>query len=187
MIDLKLLKERREKIKENIKNRRMKVDVDEVIKLGDERLDFLSKVEKLRNRRNEVAANMKQKLEDIKRKALIEEGKKLKDDIAELEQKLENVEKLYYDSAKKIPNFSDEDAPVGSEDEGAVIEIKKVGTPRVFNFKPLDHVELGKKNDLIDFETATKVSGNKFYYLKNEAVMLELALSQFAITVAVKH
>ena len=187
MIDLKLLKERREQIKENIKNRRMKVDVDEVIKLGDERLDFLSKVEKLRNRRNEVAANMKQKLEDIKRKALIEEGKKLKDDIAELEQKLENVEKLYYDSAKKIPNFSDEDAPVGSEDEGAVIEIKKVGTPRVFNFKPLDHVELGKKNDLIDFETATKVSGNKFYYLKNEAVMLELALSQFAITVAVKH
>lgn len=187
MIDLKLLKEKREQIKENIRNRRMKVDVDDVIKLGDERLTLLSRAEKLRNRRNEVAANMKQKLEDIKRKNLIEEGKKLKEDIAELEQKLEQVEKQYFESAKRIPNFSDSDAPVGAEDDGGTVEVKRVGTPRTFSFKPLDHVELGKINDLIDFDTATKVSGNKFYYLKNEAVMLELALSQFAITTAIKH
>lgn len=187
MIDLKLLKEKREQIKQNIQNRRMKVDVDRVIKLGDERLTLLQKAENLRSRRNEVAIKMKTKLEDAKRKALIEEGKQLKELIAEAENKLQDVEKEYFENARRIPNFSDDEAPIGSEDEGATIEVKKVGVPPKFNFKPLDHVKLGEINDLIDFETATKVSGNKFYYLKNEAVLLELALVQFAINTATKH
>lgn len=187
MIDLKLLKERRAIIEQNIRNRRMKVDVDYLIKLGDERVTLLQKAEALRNRRNEIAAKMKSRLEEAARNDLIQEGKELKTLISMAETRLDEIEKEYFDNARRIPNFSDEEAPVGSEDEGATIEVKKVGVPPKFSFKPLDHVELGEINDLIDFETATKVSGNKFYYLKNEAVLLELALVQFAINVAAKH
>lgn len=187
MIDLKLLKERKAIIEQNIKNRRMKVDVDHLIKLGDERVSLLQKSEALRNRRNEIAAKMKSRLEEAARNDLINEGKELKELISKAEARLSEIEKEYFDNARRIPNFSDEEAPVGSEDEGATIEVKKVGVPPKFSFKPLDHVELGEINDLIDFETATKVSGNKFYYLKNEAVLLELALVQFAINTAAKH
>lgn len=187
MIDLKLLKERRAIIEQNIRNRRMKVDVDHLIKLGDERVTLLQRSEALRNRRNEIASKMKSRLEEAARNDLINEGKELKELISKAEERLSEIEKEYYDNARRIPNFSDEDAPVGSEDEGATIEVKKVGVPPKFSFKPLDHVQLGEINDLIDFETATKVSGNKFYYLKNEAVLLELALVQFAINTAAKH
>lgn len=187
MIDLKLLKERRAIIEQNIRNRRMKVDVDHLIKLGDERVTLLQRSEALRNRRNEIASKMKSRLEEAARNDLINEGKELKELISKAEERLSEIEKEYYDNARRIPNFSDEDAPVGSEDEGATIEVKKVGVPPKFLFKPLDHVQLGEINDLIDFETATKVSGNKFYYLKNEAVLLELALVQFAINTAAKH
>lgn len=187
MIDLKLLKEKKEEIVQNIKNRRMNIDVDKIINLGDERLKLLSEIETLREKRNNTASLMKQKLDDTKRKLLVEEGKLLKESISKLEAKLESVETEYFSLGRHIPNFSSKDAPVGSEDEGAVVEIKKVGVPRQFSFKPLDHQTLGELNDLIDFDTATKVSGLKFYYLKNEAVFLELALSQFALTVAKKY
>ena len=187
MIDLKLIKEKKQEIAENIKNRRMNVDLDKVIRLSDERLSLLSKAEMLRSRRNEVASLMKQKLEASERQKLIDEGKSLKDEIANVESSLEAVENEYYKEAKRIPNFSDGEAPIGAENDGDTVEIKKVGVPRTFSFKPLDHVELGKINDLIDFDTATKVSGNKFYYLKNEAVLLELALVQYAFSIVSKH
>lgn len=187
MIDLKLIKEKKQEIAENIKNRRMNVDLDKVITLSDERLELLSKAESLRTRRNEVASLMKQKMDASKRQELIDEGKSLKDEIAKVESTLESVEKEYFNEAKRIPNFSDKEAPIGSENEGATIEVKKVGTPTKFSFKPLDHVELGKINDFIDFDTATKVSGNKFYYLKNEAVLLEMALVQYAFSIVSKH
>ena len=187
MIDLKLIKEKKQEIAENIKNRRMNVDLDKVIRLSDERLSLLSKAEMLRSRRNEVASLMKQKLEASERQKLIDEGKSLKDEIANVESSLEAVENEYYKEAKRIPNFSDGEAPIGAENDGDTVEIKKVGVPKTFSFKPLDHVELGKINDLIDFDTATKVSGNKFYYLKNEAVLLELALVQYAFSIVSKH
>ena len=81
---------------------------------------------------------------------------------------------------QRIPNLTHPDAPVGlTEDDSR--ELRKVGTPRAFDFKPKDHVELGKALDLIDFETGGKVSGTGFYFLKNDAVLLDLALQQFAL------
>ena len=87
--------------------------------------------------------------------------------------------------AAKVPNMAHPDAPVGKEDKDN-LEIKRVGTVPQFSFKPKDHVEIGAELDLIDFDTAAKVTGPKFYYLKNEAVMLELALSRYALDILVK-
>ena len=111
---------------------------------------------------------------------MIDVGKALKTQVAEEEEKLRRLEGELHLRLRRIPNLTHPDAPVGrTEDDSR--EIRKSGTPRVFDFKPKDHVELGKELDLMDFETAGKVSGAGFYFLKNDAVLLDLALQQFAL------
>ena len=78
------------------------------------------------------------------------------------------------------------DAPIGKLDTEN-LEVKKVGTPRVFDFEVKDHVQIAEELDLLDFDRGTKVSGPKFYYLKNEAVFLEQALIQYALNILRKH
>ncbi len=111
---------------------------------------------------------------------MIEEGKRLKLNVAEEEERLRRLEAEVTQRLKRIPNLTHPDAPIGlTEDDSR--EIRKSGKPREFDFKPKDHVELGADLDLIDFETAGKVTGTGFYYLKNDAVLLDLALQQFAL------
>ena len=186
MIDIKELKTRRDEIARNIENRNMKVDVDEVIALGDRRANLMHAVEELRAKRNENALRMKGKMDDNQRQSLIAEGRELKDKIAASEEELSKVDEDFMSKFRQIPNYAHPDAPVGKEDKDSTA-VKFVGKPTVFNFKPLDHVQLSSKLDLIDFDTATRVSGQKFYYLKNEAVLLELALENYALSIVMKH
>ncbi len=186
MIDYKELRTRHDEIALNIKNRNMKVDLDHVIELQDSRAALLHEAEELRTRRNANAAKMKGPMDPSERQVLIDEGRKLKDDIAASEAKLEEVDKEYNSLLRQIPNYAHPSAPVGKEDKDSTA-IKFVGKVPVFNFKPLDHVQLGEKLDLIDFDTATKVSGPKFYYLKNEAVLLQMGLERYALDIVMKH
>ena len=186
MVDLKFIKENLEAVKENIRNRHMQADAELVVRLYDERNALIAQVDSLRAQRNENAQRMKGKLTAEERSVLIEEGKALKSRIAELEEKLEQKEKELYREASKIPNMAHPEAPVGKEDKDN-LEIRRVGTIPRFDFKPKDHVELGELLDIIDFDTATRVSGTKFYYLKNEGVFLELGLVRYAFDILMKH
>ncbi len=186
MLDLKFVKENRDAVVENINNRYMKVDVDNILKLYDERSDLIQKTEDLRQKRNENAKKMKGKLEPETRSLLIEEGKTLKADISLSQSELETVEKELFSEAGKIPNMAHPDAPLGKEDKDNT-EIKRFKEPTEFSFKPKDHVELGQSLDLIDFDSGTKVAGPKFYYLKNQAVYLELALVRYALDIVQKN
>jgi seryl-tRNA synthetase len=186
MIDLKELKARRDEIAANIANRGMQVDIDAIIALQEQRSALLQETEALRSRRNENAAKMKGKLDADARSALIAEGKALKEEIATKEVGLGEIEAKYLNLAKSIPNYAHPQAPVGSLDTEN-LEIRTWGEPTRFPFVPKDHVQLGEALDLIDFDTATRVSGPKFYYLKNEAVLLELALERYALDILRKH
>lgn len=186
MINIKELKTRHDEIAENIRRRNMKVDLDAVIALQDKRAALKQQAEELRAKRNENALKMKGKLAPEERQVLIDEGRAVKEDIAKIEAELDAVEKDFNASVRQIPNYAHPAAPVGKEDKDSTA-IKFSGEPTKFSFKPLDHVELGAKLDLIDFDTATRVSGPKFYYLKNEAVLLEMALENYAISIAMKH
>ena len=186
MIDYRELKTRRDEIAKNIADRNMKVDVDQAIGLQDKRAELMKAAEELRAARNENAAKMKGKMDNDARQALIAEGREIKDKIAATEAELETVDKEFNTIIRQIPNYAHPKAPVGKEDKDNTA-IKYVGKPPVFNFKPLDHVQLGEKLDLIDFETGTKVSGPKFYYLKNEAVLLQMALENYAMNIVTKH
>ncbi|MDD3941133.1 MAG: serine--tRNA ligase [Sphaerochaetaceae bacterium] len=186
MIDLRELKTRREEIIANVANRGMQVDVDAIIALQEQRSALMQETENLRARRNENAAMMKGKMESDRRAQLIAEGKALKEEIAAKESALEEVEKTYLAMAKTIPNYAHSAAPIGKLDTEN-LEIRRWGEPTRFGFVPKDHVQLGESLDLIDFDTATRVSGPKFYYLKNEAVILELALQRYALDILRKR
>ena len=186
MLDIKFIKEHLEQVKKNITDRNMVADADLVVKLYDEKNALQQKLDGLRQQRNENAAKMKGKLEQDVRTALIAEGKKLKDDIAALEKDFEEKDKAFKVAMMDIPNMAHPDAPIGKEDKEN-LEVKKWGNIPKFDFQPKDHVELCEALDLVDFETATRVSGTKFYYLKNEAVILELALTRYVMDIIMKE
>ncbi len=183
MLDLKFVRDNVDLIKKNVSDRFMSVDVDRVVELYDERGELHREIDGLRQQRNENAARMKAKLEREERDALITEGKELKERIATLENTLSQKEEELFTEAARIPNLAHPDAPIGKEEKDNT-EVRRSGDPPKFDFVPLDHVELSSRLDLIDFDTATRVSGTKFYYLKNEAVLLELALVRYALDAA---
>lgn len=186
MLDYRFIKENIDAVKQNIKNRNMTSDADLVVELFNKRTQLISALQEFQQKRNENATAMKQKLEVEQRNALIEEGKALKEKISLMEAELKEAEEALDREGKKIPNMAHPDAPIGSLDTEN-LEVKQVGKPREFSFVPKDHVELGQNLDLIDFEAATKVSGPKFYYLKNEAVFLEQALTMYGLQILKKH
>jgi seryl-tRNA synthetase len=184
MLDLKYVVAHAEAVKQNCRNRNAPSDVlddvDRVVALEAERRGLLQAVEDIRRRQNEVAQATGRERDAEKRTALIDEGKRLRSEVADEEERLRRLEDELGQRLKRIPNLTHPDAPIGlTEDESR--ELRKVGTPRAFDFKPKDHVALGKDLDLIDFETGGRVSGTGFYFLKNDAVLLDLALQQFAV------
>lgn len=186
MLDYRFIKENLDAVKENIKNRNMSADADAVVELYDRRTALVTRRQELQQKRNENAAAMKGKMDADVRQKLIEEGKRIKDEISEVEKDCEEIEARLEDAARKIPNMAHPDAPVGKLDTEN-LEVKKVGVPRKFDFEARDHVQLMEELDLVDFERGTKVSGQKFYYLKNEAVFLEQALIMYALGILKKH
>ncbi|MDR0400129.1 MAG: serine--tRNA ligase [Treponema sp.] len=186
MLDYRFIVENLPAVKANIASRFMKADADAVVRLFNRRGELSTALQGLRQRRNANADSMKGKLPPEERAALVEEGKKLKEDIAAAEAELAALEGELEAEARKIPNMAHPEAPLGKEDKDN-LELKRVGVPRIFDFVPADHVKLGQDLDIIDFDSATKVAGTKFYYLKNEGVFLELGLVRYALDVLVKR
>lgn len=186
MLDYKFIKDNLEAVKENIINRNMTADADLVVQLYDKRTELITKLQGLQQKRNENAASMKQKLDNEKRQELIAIGKQIKDEITQVETESREIEEKLEEAARQIPNMVHPDAPIGKLDTENK-EVKKFGSPRKFDFEAKDHIQLGESLDILDFDRATKVSGPKFYYLKNEAVFLEQALIMYALNTLRKH
>ena len=186
MLDFRFIKDNLEAVKANVINRNMKADVDLVVKLFDDRTRLVTELQDMQAKKNNNAAAMKGKLPQEERDKLIEEGRKIKEEINSLEKQVSVLEEELDKTGRQIPNMAHPDAPVGKEDKDN-LEIKRVGEPTKFDFEPKDHVQLGESLDLIDFDRGTKVSGVKFYYLKNEAVFLEQALIMYALNILRKH
>jgi seryl-tRNA synthetase len=185
MLDYKYIKDNLAAVKKNVADRFMKADADLVAGLYDRRNALLKALDDERKKRNDNAAAMKGKLEQAVRDKLIAEGKALKETIAAMEKEAEEVEAKLLEEVRKIPNMAHPDAPLGKEDKDN-LEVKRVGEPTKFAFEPKDHVQLGQDLDILDFDTATRVSGTKFYYLKNEGVLLEMALVRYALDILMK-
>jgi len=178
MIDINLIRQNPDLVKKGVenKNKDPKV-VDQVLELDEKRRSALSAAELLRSERNKLSKNPTHEM--------IAQAKKVKEDLKKADEDLKSIEKDFNAAINLIPNLPASDVPVGKNENDNQI-IKKWGEPKEFDFKPLDHLELGEKLDLIDFEAGAKVAGSQFYYLKNDAVRLEYALLQFGMELLTK-
>ncbi|MDF1757255.1 MAG: serine--tRNA ligase [Legionellaceae bacterium] len=182
MLDIKYILENIELVRDNIKKRNVSAKLDELIELHAVRKASQLEIETMRAKSNQMAKEIP-KLSAEEKPAMIEKGREINKEISQLDEKLRVINESYQEALLTIPNKLAEDTPLGIDDTENVV-IKKHLTPREFNFTPKDHVEIGKDLDLIDFDSGAKVAGSKFYFLKNDAVMLELALKMFAMKTA---
>src|SRR6266478_2005388 len=186
MLDAQFIRDNLAAVKANCINRNVKADVDRVVHLDDERKRFAQETQMLQQRANEVQKLMPKEKDAAKKQSLIQKGRELRTKVQELETRAKLVETELRAALSAIPNMSHPDAPVGKEASDNKV-IRTWGEPRRFDFAPKDHVALAEALDLVDFEAGAAVAGQKFYYLKNEAVLLELALIQYAMQTLIRE
>jgi seryl-tRNA synthetase len=186
MLDTHFVRNNLDAVKANCRNRNVTADVDAVVRLDDERKRLAQETQVVQQRQNEVAKLTGKEKDPAKRQELIAEGKALKEKVGALEPQAKQIEAELRGVLAHIPNMSHPDAPVGTTAEDNRV-IRKWGEPRSFDFPVKDHVALAETLDLADFEAGASVAGQKFYFLKNEAVLLELALVQYALGVLIRE
>lgn len=178
MIDLRLLRENPDLFREAATRKRIPADVDAVVDLDARIRTLKTEVENLRSRRNSVSKGVG-KLQGAEREAALDEARDLREKLEGLEPELKEAEDRFNYLLLTIPNLPAPEVPVGATEEDNV-EIRRWGTPRKFDFEPRDHVDLAASLDLADFGRGGKVSGSRFYYLKNEGALLQMAVLRFA-------
>ncbi len=175
MLDIKLIREQPNQVKTGVVAKGYPTEiVDEVVGLDKKHRQLIMDVETLRAKRNQVTKDQ------------VIEGKKIKQQLKELEPQLEEMEKEVTELLWQIPNLPSDLAPKGKNEKDNV-EVRKWGQPRKFDFAPKDHLELGINLGILDFEAGAKVAGSQFYYLVGDGARLELALIQFAFDLLSKE
>lgn len=181
MLDIRFIRDNAQRVAEASAQKGYKVDIEKLLQLDGERRDLLSQAETLRRERNELAEAAKGGRPSDDQ---IAAGKQLKEELAVLEEKLNSLESDFSILLESIPNIIPEDTPQGGEENNRVE--KQWGELNQRDFEVKDHLTLSQERDWIDFERGAKVAGNKFYFLKGDAVQLDLALTQFALNEAVQ-
>jgi seryl-tRNA synthetase len=189
MIDIKLIRENPDFVKERLKTRDesyLKL-IDRLLEIDEERRKIIKEIESLRAERNE-----KSKLFPILKKEgkdtteIQQRVKQIGEIIKNLEDKLQEIENEFNNILYYIPNLPAPDVPVG-KDENDNVEIRRWGEPRKFDFEPLSHYEIGEKLGILDFERGAKLSGSRFTVMFKEAARLERALINFMLDVHTKQ
>ena len=181
MLDPKLLRDNPDKIRNMLEARAVKFPLDELISLDKDRRELIVKTDEFRKKRNEVSLEISKKKkmgEDAS--GLIDQMQTVSDSLKKLEDEQLKTEDKFAKLSLTLPNMLHESVPIG-KDETANKEIKKWGNIPTFDFEIKDHIDLTQSLDLVDLERAAKVSGARFYYLKNQLVGLNQALLQFAL------
>lgn len=182
MLDIKMIRQNTDEIKERLATRGVKAEtIDTLLEKDKRRRELLVKSEGLKQKRNEVSAeiaNAKRNKEDASDAiaAMREVGAKIK----ALDEELEEVEAAVKDMASRLPNLPNPTIPVGP-DESANVELRKVGTPREFDFEPKAHWDIGEDLGILDFDRGAKVSGARFVYYKGLGARLERAVYNFML------
>ncbi|HVS36654.1 MAG TPA: serine--tRNA ligase [Gemmataceae bacterium] len=186
MLDAAFIRDHLDAVKANCADRGVKADVDRVVQLDDDRRRLAQETQTVQQRQNETAKLIPKEKDPARKQELIAEGKKLREQATELEKRQRQLQEELRAALLTIPNMTHPDAPVSRDPAGNKV-IKKWGEPRKPDFAPKDHVALAEALDLVDFEAGASVAGQKFYFLKNEAALLEIALVQYAMKTLVEE
>ncbi|NRA06906.1 MAG: serine--tRNA ligase [Myxococcales bacterium] len=185
MLDPRTLSEQRDRVIESCERRGVPVDLDAAVRCQEQLAAAQSEANEANRQRKEHQGAGKGKLSPEAREAHATLGRRLKQAVADADERVDRARQELDERMAGIPNLVHPDSPVGGEEDFR--EIRRVGEPPAFDFEARDHLALSAPLDLIDFEAGSAVTGQKFYFLKNEAVLLDLALQRFAIELLIEQ
>ncbi|USN57736.1 MAG: serine--tRNA ligase [Candidatus Peribacteria bacterium] len=177
MLDPKFIRENLEFVKEGARKKGVKTDIDAWVVLDDKRRELTQAFDSKKAEQNKASAEIAQADTDSRQAMIVAVGK-LKEEVKQIEEELKTLLVDWKEILMNIPNPPSPDMPIGKDDTENMT-IKTWGEIPTFDFPVKDHMELGTALDLIDVEKAAEISGSRFYYLKNEAVLLQFAIVQF--------
>lgn len=178
MLDIQFIRDNPELVQQKSRDKGYDVDITQLLGFDTERRELLTQAEGLRRQRNELNDATKGQKPSEEQMA---KGRELRDQLGDLEHKLEAIQSQYQELLNRVPNVTFDDVPVGGEADS--VEIKVVGD------KPTgaeDHLDYATKRDWVDFERGANVAGAKFYYLKGDLALLENAITQYALDFVTK-
>ena len=179
MLDIKILRQEPERIKEALKKRNNDLDIEPAIELDKKRREILQDVEAKKAKQNEIRKKIPQMKKNGEDTApIFADMKKLSDEIKADDEKVRNIDEELKNYMLRIPNIPSDKAPVGTDDSDNV-EIRRWGEPRKFDFEAKAHWDIGTNLDILDFERGTKISGTRFTVYKGLGARLERAVIQF--------
>ena len=177
MLDIQYIRDNAEAVKTSAKNKNANpAVVDNLLEVDKKRRELIGKAEVVRAARNKLNDQLKTARTDV----LIAKSKELKLALEDIEPELKQLESAFTDLMFQIPNVALPEVPVG-KDESANVVVKEWGEKPKFDFTPLDHIAIAGKNDWLDLGRGSKVAGYRGYYLKNDAVLLQIRLMQYAL------
>ena len=181
MLDLGLLKENPQIIEDMLKKRKLNFPINELVAFDKRRRELIAEMQQIKHKKNIISDRIafKKKNNNDSTEEL-QEMKVIAREILSLEEEKTTVESKFKDLMMMLPNLVDKSVPIGNDEtDNLVIKQKEIN--KKLRFKPRDHVDISTKLGLIDLERAAKISGARFYFLKNQMVMMNQALIHFAL------
>ncbi len=181
MLDIKFIRENSDLIKSATAKKHLSFNIDELIKVDDKRLSLRRDGDDLRAKQNEASQKIAgPNISAGERQIILDEMKTVKESLKKIEEEEVGVLNEWRALMLQVPNIPDMSVPEGVTEEDNV-EVKKWGEISPFPFKPLDHIEIMEKQDMVDFERGAKTAGFRGYFLKNDAALLEMAVWQYTM------
>ena len=177
MLDIRFIRENPDRVQEAAAQKGYTVNVRELLSADESRRELQAKADELRTKRNEIAGQMKS---GKPAPEMVEQGRVIKTELAEIEDRLRVVDETYTQLLKSVPNMPDDDVPVGKS-ESENVEVKVVGDKPEFDFEPKNHYEIAEAKGWLDKERAAKVAGARFAYVMGDLVLLQQAIIQFVM------
>jgi seryl-tRNA synthetase len=185
MLDIKFIRENADKIKWAAQVKKIDCDIDKLLELDSSLMKLRQEIQNIQTEKN-AAGKKISKASPEEKKQIIDSMAGLKNREKDIQTQLDEMEPAFQALMLQVPQIPASDVPVGKDDTENV-EIRKVGEVRKFDFKPLDHVELGQKLNLLDIPRGVKLAGARSYFLTGNGAMLHWAVIRFAVDFMVKR
>jgi seryl-tRNA synthetase len=185
MLDIQFIRQNADQVRAAITNKRLELDLDELLAADRERREATTTLEQKRARKNELSAQIPKASKDD-RPGLVDEAKQIRTDIEQLEPALADVQRRFQDLMLRVPSLPRPEVPIGKGEEDNV-EVRKVGTPRKFDFQPKDHVELMTGLGFVEWDGPRKFAGGRSYALVGDGALLELAVLRLAVDTVIER
>ncbi len=182
MLDIKFIRDNLNLVKDVCRKKSVTVDLDRLLEVDKERREAIIAFEEMQKTKNQANKEIQAAETEKEKKIIILKMKELDLGSDRLNKKIAPLEKEYLELMYQVPNIPLADVPEGKDDRDNKV-IKRWGEPTKFDFPPKDYIELGAELDLIDTEKASKITGTRFGYLKNDAALMEFALIHYAISI----